>query len=179
MSPKNLKNISNFEGWDLTLTVYKKISVVIFFHFRNWFLQSYFVMVILTVQYYWFTETAFRGKSKMMMKCPVFQRKKGMLHVDPAWSSFALLSSNLLIEILYKWALFNFFTSLILLHNYPTFFNPALSCLAPNCLALFCTNTLLPCDFLTTYLHRHAFSFALMSLSAYFLICISVTLILT
>lgn len=150
------------EGWDLTLIVYKKISVVIFCHFTNWFLQSYFV--ILTVQYYWFTETVFRGKLKMMMKCPVFQRKKGMLHVDSAWSTFALLSSNLLIEILYKWALFNFFTSLILLHNYPTFFNPALSCLAPNCL---------------TYLHRHAFSCVLMSLSAYFLICICVTSILT
>ena len=32
MSPKNLENISNFEGWGLTLVAYKKISVTKFMH---------------------------------------------------------------------------------------------------------------------------------------------------
>ena len=29
MSPKNLENISNFEGWGLTLVAYKKITRIL------------------------------------------------------------------------------------------------------------------------------------------------------
>ena len=52
-------------------------------------------------------------------KISCFPTKKGMWHVDPAWERFALLSSNLLDEILYKGVLFNLFlTSLVSLHFY-------------------------------------------------------------
>ena len=52
------------------------------------------------------------AKSEMMMKCPV---KKGILHLDPAWASFALSSCNIFIEILFKGVVFKlFFTSLVL-----------------------------------------------------------------
>ena len=55
-----------------------------------------------------------------MIKYPVFQRKKGMVHVDPAWASFALISFNLLIELPYKGVIFKlFFISVISLQ-----FNP-------------------------------------------------------
>ena len=63
-------------------------------------------MKILTVKYYWFTETTFRGSNEV---------KSEMIIKYPAGTSFALSSFNILIEILHKGVLFKlFFTSLVL-----------------------------------------------------------------
>ena len=96
------------------------------------------------------------AKSEMMMKCPV---KKGILHLDPAWASFALSSCNIFIEILFKGVVFKlFFTSLVL------------SSVLQECsfdlrpfdlrsfrLARFGNSVLLSCALMTARLRRRAF----------------------